>query len=82
MAGCFELRGGLHDDLVGNRDKLPAELSPPTPPQQKPSPPAFASPQFAVVVHAVPTRYRLGDSRRWLEEDNRYLHVSGARWLL
>ena len=28
--------------------------------------PPFASPLFAVVVHAVPTRYRLGDSRKWL----------------
>jgi len=44
-----------------------------------PSPP---SPQFAVVLHAVPTKFKLGEVHRWLEEDNKYLSIAGARWLL
>ena len=35
-----------------------------------------------LVLHAVPTKYKLGEVRRWLEEDNRYLPTKGARWLL
>lgn len=30
----------------------------------------------------VPTKYQLGELHRWLEEDNKYLAIDGARWLL
>ena len=35
-----------------------------------------------MVIHAVPTKYKLGEVRRWLEEDNRFLTIAGSRWLL
>jgi len=44
--------------------------------------PGFATPQFAVVVHAVPTNYRIGETWRWVEENNSNLHISRARSLL
>ena len=53
---------------------------PPTPPPQDPTNPQI--PQFAVVLHAVPTKYKLGEVQRWLEEDNRFLSIAGSRWLL
>lgn len=100
MAGCFRLRGDLHEELtrdqnkdlheelIRDQDKAHPEPQESLAPRQKgshpgsPASPAFAAPQFAVVVHAVPTRYQLGDSRRWLEEDNKHLHIAGVRWLL
>jgi len=39
-------------------------------------------PQFAVVQHAVPTGYALGDIHHWLEQDNQYLSIATTRWLL
>ena len=53
---------------------------PPRPPPIPPPLPQF--PQFAVVLHAVPTKYKLVEVRRWLEEDNQHLHIAGSRWLL
>jgi len=50
-----------------------------SPPTGPPSPPG---PQFTVVIHAVPTKYRTGEVRRWLEEDNQHLHIAGTRCLL
>jgi len=36
----------------------------------------------SVVLHAVPTKYRPGQIRRWIEEDNhRGVEVQGIRWL-
>ncbi|KAF8420906.1 hypothetical protein EV426DRAFT_701977 [Tirmania nivea] len=36
----------------------------------------------AVVMHGVPTRYKPGQMRRWIEEDNKGVEVMGIRWLL
>jgi len=36
----------------------------------------------AIVVHALPTKFKIGDLRRWLQEDNEDLAITGARWLL
>jgi len=33
----------------------------------------------AIVVHTLPTRYRVGELHRWLEEDNQNVEIVGAR---
>jgi len=33
-----------------------------------------------VVLHAVPTKYKLGEVCRWLEEDNKFPNIAGSRW--
>jgi len=35
-----------------------------------------------VVMHAAPLRYKPGMMRRWLEEDNEAVEITGIRWLL
>jgi len=35
-----------------------------------------------VVMHAAPLRYKPGMVRRWLEEDNKGVEITGIRWLL
>lgn len=50
--------------------------------RRRPKAPPAPTPQFAVVIHAVPLKYKVGEVRRWLEEDNQYLQIAGARWLL
>jgi len=46
------------------------------------SPSAPQVPRFAIVLHAVPAKHKLGEVRRWLEQDNRYLYIARARRLL
>ena len=37
----------------------------------------------AIVLHAAPNKYKLGQMRQWIEEDNRgSLQILGIRWLL
>ena len=36
----------------------------------------------AVVIHGIPTRYKIGKLGRWIQEDNTGIEVMGARWLL
>ena len=54
--------------------RIRASSEPETPlPRSRPQVWRSEAPQFAVVLHAVPSRYKIRDARRWLEEDNQYL---------
>lgn len=50
--------------------------------KKKPSPPPLKPAVRALVLHAAPTHRKLGEMRRWLEEDNKGVVIVGARWLL
>ncbi|KAF8416570.1 hypothetical protein EV426DRAFT_578658 [Tirmania nivea] len=52
------------------------------PPLAPPTPSASSVRAQAVVIHGVPTRYKPGQVRRWIEEDNEGVEVMGIRWLL
>ena len=52
------------------------ELDDLLPPASIPTSPA------AIVIHALPTRHRVGNHLHWLQEDNTGLHAVRARWLL
>jgi len=72
--------------LIPPGEKAQANLA--TPParakkhvvQPPPLPPKPAA--RALVLHAAPTHRKLGEMRRWLEEDNKGVVIIGARWLL
>jgi len=34
------------------------------------------------VLHTTPTKYKPGEMRRWVEEDNRGIQILGIRWLI
>ena len=59
-------------------ESSPKGKRPPAPP-----PPAGKQPTTkAIVVRALPTKYKVGELRRWIKEDNKDLVITGARWLL
>jgi len=35
-----------------------------------------------IVVRSLPTKFRVGELQRWLQEGNKDLAITGARWLL
>ena len=59
---------------------------PPSPPKDKPQSPRpprrHQQTTKATVVRALPTKYKVGELRRWLHEDNKDIAITGARWLL
>ena len=56
----------------------PKGKRPPAPP-----PPVRKQPTTrAIVVRALPTKYKVGELRRWIKEDNKDLVITGACWLL
>ncbi|KAF8440577.1 hypothetical protein BGX38DRAFT_1273040 [Terfezia claveryi] len=62
------------------KGKGPAKAtSPSNLPQKNPTPSIRAR---AVVIHAAPTKYKLGLMRRWIEDDNEGIRILDIRWLL
>ncbi|KAF8417559.1 hypothetical protein EV426DRAFT_699638 [Tirmania nivea] len=67
----------------GQRKRKQGSTNPPVSPKLAlPIPLASLVRAQAVVMHGVPTRYKPGQMRRWVEEGNEGVEVMGVRWLL
>ena len=67
------------------RSTPPANTTPVSPTcTSKRAPPPQGPPVQArtIVLHGAPTRYKPGQLRRWIKEDNNDIEVLGIRWLL
>ena len=78
-------QGNNYPDRQTQIQEEPQQTPPPpesSKPHHQPPPPATTHTR-AIVLHAAPTKYKPGQMRRWIEEDNQgSVQALGIRWLL